>query len=182
MSLTIRQAAKEQREQESRQHEQQTQYLQAEARRLNDAVGAKLHEVKTAYQDNVRLTSELASTRAELNRAQEEGRAIKPLQARLALLERTVEGTQRELTQSQIEVQQLRSLNSNLETTTAELQQQNLDLCRARDIANSAAQAQEQIVSTILAQISSANGQKSKSRKAAVVNESIARPKTDGQG
>ena len=156
----FRQAAKEQREQESRQHEQQTQYLQAEARRLNEALTAKLHEVKTAYQDSVRLTSELSATRAELHRAQEECRAIKPLQDGLAKLERTAGDAQRDLVESRAAAKLLGTLNSSLETKVAELGDRNLLLERELEVARSAAQVQEQLVGTILARLGQAEDRK----------------------
>lgn len=52
----FRQTSREQREAESRRHEQQVQMLQVELRQVNDLVTAKNHETMQLNRDNARLT------------------------------------------------------------------------------------------------------------------------------
>lgn len=65
----FRQAAKEQRDTEARQHEQAVQALQVELRRATDAVTAKNDDLLVLNRDNVRLSQELGQRDRDLREA-----------------------------------------------------------------------------------------------------------------
>ncbi|MEX1827307.1 DNA-binding protein [Luteibacter sp. CQ10] len=65
----FRQAAKEQRDTEARQHEQAVQALQVELRRATDAVAAKNDDLLVLNRDNARLTQELGQCDRDLREA-----------------------------------------------------------------------------------------------------------------
>lgn len=62
----FRQAAKEQRDNEARQHEQAVQALQVELRRATDAVASKNDELLVLNRDNARLTQDLGQRDRDL--------------------------------------------------------------------------------------------------------------------
>lgn len=73
----FRESAREQRDQEGRKNEQQTQFLQGEIRTVNQALSAKQHEAATAHQENARLLSELSHAQGSARAAQDEIRTLK---------------------------------------------------------------------------------------------------------
>lgn len=86
----FRLAAKEQREQEQRQHDQQIQYLQGEVRSLNASLAEKQHEAIHSNQENARLCSELARAEATAHQAQSELCGLKGVKEELEATRRRV--------------------------------------------------------------------------------------------
>lgn len=105
----FRQAAKEQRELEARQHEQAVQALQVELRRATEALGTKNQELQALNRDNARLTEQAGQHARDLR------------EARTALQAATERGT---------EAERLRSTSEELETRVARLQNELLGLQR----------------------------------------------------
>jgi chromosome segregation ATPase len=81
----FRTAAKEQREQDQRQFEQQIQFLQGELRSAKDTVNTKQQELIRSHEDNARLSSELAHARSELHRQEGEVRSLRSAKEQLAV-------------------------------------------------------------------------------------------------
>jgi chromosome segregation ATPase len=93
----FRQASKEQRDNEARQHEQAVQALQVELRRATDAVAVKNDELLTLNRDNARLTEqagihekELRGLRRDLERAYAQAAEADTSRQRSAELEQRV--------------------------------------------------------------------------------------------
>jgi hypothetical protein len=80
----FRQAAKEQREQEHRKHDQEVQYLQSELRNVNQALTQKQQETTHAHQECTRLLGELVHAQADLHATLEEVRTLKEQNGSLA--------------------------------------------------------------------------------------------------
>ena len=83
----FRSAAKEQREQDQRQFEQQIQFLQGELRTAKDTANTKQQELISSHQDNARLSSELAHSRSEIHRLDTEVRSLRSTKEKLAVTE-----------------------------------------------------------------------------------------------
>jgi DNA repair exonuclease SbcCD ATPase subunit len=83
----FRSAAKEQREQDQRQSEQQIQFLQGELRSAKDAANTKQQELIRSHEDNARLSSELTHARSELHRQESEVRSLRSAKEQLAVAE-----------------------------------------------------------------------------------------------
>jgi chromosome segregation ATPase len=83
----FRTAAKEQRESEQRQFEQQIQFLQGELRMANETLGAKQHELIRSHEDNARLASELTHAGAEFRRLDSETRLLRAAKEALGVVE-----------------------------------------------------------------------------------------------
>lgn len=83
----FRTAAKEQREQDQRQFEQQIQFLQGELRTAKDTVNTKQQELICSHEDNARLSSELTHARSELHRQEGEVRSLRSVKEQLAVAE-----------------------------------------------------------------------------------------------
>ncbi len=83
----FRTAAKEQREQDQRQFEQQIQFLQGELRSAKDTVNTKQQELIRSHEDNARLSSELTHARSELHRQEGELRSLRSAKEQLAIAE-----------------------------------------------------------------------------------------------
>jgi chromosome segregation ATPase len=81
----FRTAAKEQREQDQRQFEQQIQFLQGELRAAKETVNTKQQELIRSHEDNARLSSELAHARSELHRQEGEVRSLRSAKEQLAV-------------------------------------------------------------------------------------------------
>ncbi len=101
----FRAAAKEQRDQDQRQFEQQIQFLQSELKTAKDALNTKQQELIRSHEDNARLSSELAHSQSATHHLEAE---IRPLRAvkeqmgvvelsNLHLIEKTKESEQREI-------------------------------------------------------------------------------------
>src|SRR5574343_449322 len=83
----FRTAAKEQREQDQRQFEQQIQFLQGELRAAKDMANGKQQELISSHESNARLSSELGSARSELHRQEGELRSLRSAKEQLAVTE-----------------------------------------------------------------------------------------------
>ena len=83
----FRVAAKEQRDQDQRQFEQQIQFLQTELRTARDTLGTKQQELIRSHEDNARLSSELAHAKAEFRRLDHEMRVLRAAKDSLAVAE-----------------------------------------------------------------------------------------------
>lgn len=83
----FRLAAKEQREQEQRQFEQQIQFLQSEIRSTKESLNGKQQELIHSHTANAKLSSELAHARRELHRLEGEARLVQPAREQLASVE-----------------------------------------------------------------------------------------------
>jgi chromosome segregation ATPase len=83
----FRSAAKDQREQDHRQFEQQIQFLQGEWRTVKDTVNTKQQELVGSHEGNARLSSELAHARSELHRLDAEVRLLRPAKEQLVIAE-----------------------------------------------------------------------------------------------
>ena len=83
----FRSAAKEQREQDQRQFEQQIQYLQGELRAAKDMSNGKQQELISSHESNARLSSELGNARSELHRQEGELRSLRSAKEQLAVAE-----------------------------------------------------------------------------------------------
>lgn len=83
----FRLAAKEQREQEQRQFEQQIQFLQGEIRSTKESLNGKQQELIHSHTANAKLSSELAHARREQHRLEGEARLVQPAKEQLASVE-----------------------------------------------------------------------------------------------
>ena len=83
----FRTAAKEQREQDQRQFEQQIQFLQGELRAAKDMANGKQQELISSHESNARLSSELGNARSELHRQEGELRSLRSAKEQLAIAE-----------------------------------------------------------------------------------------------
>src|SRR5574343_476529 len=83
----FRSAAKEQREQDQRQFEQQIQYLQGELRAAKDMSNGKQKELISSHESNARLSSELGNARSELHRLDTEVRLLRSTKEQLIVSE-----------------------------------------------------------------------------------------------
>ena len=83
----FRTAAKEQRELDERQFEQQIQFLQGELRGSKETVYVKQQELMHSREDNARLSSELTHVRNELHQQEDEMRSLHSAKEQLAIAE-----------------------------------------------------------------------------------------------
>ena len=83
----FRSAAKEQREQDQRQFEQQIQFLQGELRAAKDMANGKQQELISSHESNARLSSELGNARSELHRLDTEVRLLRSAKEQLIIAE-----------------------------------------------------------------------------------------------
>ena len=83
----FRTAAKEQREQDQRQFEQQIQFLQGELRAAKDTANTKQQELIRSHEDNTRLSSELGNARGEIHRLDTEMRLLRSAKEQLIVAE-----------------------------------------------------------------------------------------------
>lgn len=118
-----RQSVKEQRDQDQRRHEQQTQHLQAEIRTLNQTISVKQGDLTQLNKDNARLVSELGAARktahdleSKLNRAETKlDDAGKRLQVQSTDLQQYADSTQRQASQIDELTQRLESAQSKIQ-------------------------------------------------------------------
>ncbi|NOV29555.1 DNA-binding protein [Methylomonas sp. ZR1] len=83
----FRTAAKEQREQDCRQYEQQIQFLQGELRIAKDSITSKQQELMVSHENNARLSSELIHVRNDFNNLDQEVRMLRHSKERLGVAE-----------------------------------------------------------------------------------------------
>lgn len=83
----FRAAAKEQRERDARQFEQQLQFLQSELRAIKESLNIKQQELITSNENNARLSTELKHVRSASYDLDQEVRALRLSKEQLALAE-----------------------------------------------------------------------------------------------
>lgn len=145
----FRSAAKEQRERELRQHEQQVQFLQAELAKANEAATGKQLELRAALQDKVDTLAQLQAARLEARALEERVRELKPLRDQLASQSQLIEQLRAQSMQQAERLEELRSRNQVLE-------QRNTELERQTAAAAAAGQTHEEFVAVVLAKLSEA--------------------------
>ena len=83
----FRAAAKEQRDQDQRQYEQQIQFLQSELRSAKDALNTKQQEIIGSHEDNARLSNEVTHARSDVHRLEAELRTLRTAKEQLGITE-----------------------------------------------------------------------------------------------
>lgn len=150
----FRASAKEQREQEQRQHDQQVLYLQSELRKVTDTLTGKQQELMRVQQEGVRLIGDLSRVQAESHLAQEELRKLRPLKDALAFEQRKTEELVQKLVAQDAANQVLQATGAEtrvrLETLLERNQRLDLDLAAAK----AAVAAQEAVVAGLLQRLS----------------------------
>ena len=149
----FRTSTKEQREQEQRGHEHQVQYLQGEARALNQTLAEKQRELLLSHQDNTRLANELAHAKSELHKMDSELRGLRPLKEQLASAQRQIEQQRGHIGELEASINALASAKT---TDDARAQQQydqirqlEIDLAAAKGAAQASGEITEKIRSYI---------------------------------
>jgi chromosome segregation ATPase len=143
----FRNASREQRDREGRQHEQQLQYLQREVANAAEALTAKQTELRSALHEKVEALALLSAARAERRQVDEQLRELKPAAERLAVQNQLVEDMRG---QAQLAAQQYETLRAR----AADLEQRNGELERLLAGATATAQSQSDMVKELLARIS----------------------------
>ena len=157
----FRNASREQRDREARQHEQQLQYLQREVATAAEALTAKQTELRSALQEKADSLALLTAARAERRQVDEQLRELKPAAERLAVQNQVVDDLRAQAQQASQQYEALRARGG-------ELEQRNVELERLLAAANAAAESQNQLVQEVLARISSgAPAPKSRSKASA---------------
>ncbi len=147
----FRTAAKEQRDREARQHEQQLQYLQREVAQTTEALTGKHTELRAALQEKADALALLTGARAERRQVDEQLRELKTASERLAVQTQLVEDLRAQALQAGQQYETLRARSS-------ELEQRNGELERLLAATNASAQSQAKLVQEVLARISQAGG------------------------
>lgn len=147
----FRETAKEHRDQELRQHEQQVQYLQSELRSANLKLTEQQHKFADLNQEMARVTNDLGSAKRELRRAESKLKDLEPtqdlllattqqrdeLERRLGIAEREKEqlATDNRSVVGQIQDLSVRNqaLQLKLATSEARLEAQNLVVTEFRE-------------------------------------------------
>lgn len=111
----FRDAAKEQRENEQRQHEQQVQYLQGEIRTVNEALSEKRQETLHSHEQNARLTTELSQAQKRLRDVEGELRTLNTLREQLTTAQQQVKTSADKITQLQQALEGVTAENAALE-------------------------------------------------------------------
>lgn len=154
----FRQSVKEQREQEQRQHEQQVQYLQGEARMLNQTLAEKQHEAIHLNQENARLAGEVGRAEAELHKAQGELRALKDVKERLAASDREAEDLRRQVVRKDAQIAELiagrEAAAADVKARADRVQELEIELAAAK----AARTAQDELAASISGYLSSIAG------------------------
>lgn len=116
----FRTAAKEQREQDQRQFEQQILFLQGELRNAKETANAKQQALIRSHEDNARLSSELTHAHSELHRHDSEIRTLRSVKEQLAVAE--------------VKIQQLSDLLAQANGRVSGLDKENqTNLCKLRE-------------------------------------------------
>lgn len=121
----FRVAAKEQRDHDQRQFEQQMQFLQSELRTAKDALNTKQQELVRSHEDNARLSNELAHSRSDTHRLETEIRSLRAAKEQLGvaelnnqhLIEKLGEVEQREAASSKENRDKIERLQTALEAS-----------------------------------------------------------------
>ncbi len=150
----FRTSAKEQREQEQRQHDQQVQYLKSELRKVTDTLTGKQQDLMKAQQEGVRLIGDLSRVQAELHQAQEELRKLRPLKDALAFEQRRTEELGQKLVAQDATNQALQASHIETQTKIAALLEKNHRLELDLAAADASVTAQELVVAGMLQRLS----------------------------
>lgn len=142
----FRAAAKEQREQDQRQFEQQIQFLQGELRGAKETVNVKQQELIRSHEDNARLSSEQAHLRSELHRLETEVRPLRTAREQLAVFELKNQQLEERLAQSTARLDELRAENQSCAEKLLEAHQTGLRLEADLTAARAVLASQEQIL------------------------------------
>lgn len=143
----FRNASREQRDREARQHEQQLQYLQREVANAAEALTAKQTELRSALQEKADALAHLSAARAERRQVDDQLRELKSAAERLAVQNQLVENLRDQAQQAAQQYETLRARASDLEQRNAELE-------RLLAGATATAQSQGDMVKELLARIS----------------------------
>lgn len=142
----FRNASREQRDREARQHEQQLQYLQREVATAAEALTAKQTELRSALQEKGDALALLSTARAERRHVDEQLRELKPLAERVASQAHMIEELR---AQSALALQQ----GETARARAADFEQRNLALERQLAAATAGAQTQDQVLEKILSRL-----------------------------
>lgn len=145
----FRTAAKEQREQDQRQFEQQIQFLQGELRGAKETVNAKQQELIRSHEDNARLSSEQTHFRSELHRLETEIRPLRTAREQLAVFELKNQQLEDRLAQSTTHLDQLKAENQSYTEKLQDAHQAGLRLEAELTAAKAVLASQEQILQRI---------------------------------
>lgn len=145
----FRTAAKEQREQDQRQFEQQIQFLQGELRGAKETVNAKQQELIRSHEDNARLSSEQTHFRSELHRLETEIRPLRTAREQLAVFELKNQQLEERLAQSTTHLDQLKAENQSYTEKLQDAHQAGLRLEAELTAAKAVLASQEQILQRI---------------------------------
>lgn len=143
----FRNASREQRDREARQHEQQLQYLQREVANAAEALTAKQTELRTALQEKADALAHLFAARAERRQVDDQLRELKSAAERLAVQNQLVANLRDQAQQAAQQYEILRVRASDLEQRNGELE-------RLLAGATATAQLQGDMVKELLARIS----------------------------
>lgn len=143
----FRNASREQRDREARQHEQQLQYLQREVASAAEGLMAKQTELRAALQEKSEALALLTAARAERRHMDEQLRELKSASERLAVQSQLVEDQRTHAVQAAQQYEILR-------TRASELEQRNGELERLLAGATATAQSQSDMVKELLMRIS----------------------------
>src|SRR5574343_53720 len=142
----FRTAAKEQREQDQRQFEQQIQFLQGELRAAKETVNEKQQELIRSHQDNARLSSEQGHLRSELHRLETEVRLLRTALEKLAVSELKNQQLEERLAQSATRIDELVVENQSSTEKLQDANQAGLRLETELTAAKAVLASQEQIL------------------------------------
>ncbi len=143
----FRNASREQRDREARQHEQQLQYLQREVANAAEALTAKQTELRSALQEKADALAHLSAARAERRQVDDQLRELKSAAERLAVQTQLAANLRDQAQQAAQQYETLRARASDLEQRNAELE-------RLLAGATATAQSQADMVKELLARIS----------------------------
>ena len=143
----FRNASREQRDREARQHEQQLQYLQREVANAVEALTAKQTELRSALQEKAEALAQLSAARAERRQVDDQLRELKSAAERLAVQTQLAANLRDQAQQAAQQYETLRARASDLEQRNAELE-------RLLAGATATAQSQADMVKELLARIS----------------------------
>lgn len=142
----FRNASREQRDREARQHEQQLQYLQRESAGAAEALTAKQLELRSALKEKTDALELLSAARAERRQVDEQLRELKHAAERLAVQNQLVEDMRGQAQQAAQQYETVRLRASDLHQRNGEL-----ELLLAS--ANATAQSHGDMVKELLARV-----------------------------
>ncbi|HEY4084132.1 MAG TPA: DNA-binding protein [Burkholderiaceae bacterium] len=160
----FRAAAKEQRDREGRQHEQQVHFLQKELAQANEALTVKQVEVRTAVQEKVDALTMLSVARAEKRNADEQLRELRPVIERFGAQSQVVEELRSQLSQS---LQQTESAGSRAAALESQINELEMQLAAE----HAAASTREEITRDLLSRIGAPASKASKRGRSTEVND-----------